>query len=66
MVFTDKEGFKTVDYSRLTPVLVEAIKEQQKIINQLKADAAKNETRMNNLESRMKKLELQSTYKSVK
>ena len=33
MVHTDEEGFKTVDYSRLTPVLVEAIKEQQVMIN---------------------------------
>ncbi len=47
VVFTDKDGFKSVDYSRLTPILVEAIKElnakseaqndsQQKIITQLK------------------------------
>lgn len=27
LVFTDKEGYKSVDYSRLTPLLVEAIKE---------------------------------------
>jgi hypothetical protein len=27
MVFTDEKGFKSVDYARLTPVLVEAIKE---------------------------------------
>ena len=32
MVITDDKGFKSVDYSRLTPVLVEAIKEQQKEI----------------------------------
>jgi len=32
-VFTDKDGYKSVDYSRLTPILVEAIKEQQKIID---------------------------------
>lgn len=35
MVITDKEGYKSVDYSRLTPVLVEAIKEQQKQIKEL-------------------------------
>jgi hypothetical protein len=35
MVFTDEKGFKSVDYSRLTPVLVEAIKEQQKQIKEL-------------------------------
>ncbi|HEX2684654.1 MAG TPA: tail fiber domain-containing protein, partial [Ferruginibacter sp.] len=32
MVFTDEKGYKSVDYSRLTPVLVETIKEQQKQI----------------------------------
>ena len=34
-VATDKEGYKSVDYSRLTPVLVEAIKDQQKMIEEL-------------------------------
>ncbi len=32
MVFTDDAGYKSIDYSRLTPVLVETIKEQQKQI----------------------------------
>ncbi len=35
MVFTDDAGYKSVDYARLTPVLVETIKEQQKQINEL-------------------------------
>ena len=35
VVHTDKDGHKSVDYSKLTPVLVEAIKEQQKIIEEL-------------------------------
>lgn len=38
MVHTDDEGFKTVDYSRLTPVLVEAIKEQQSQIDVLTSE----------------------------
>ena len=33
IVHTDEKGFKTVDYSKLTPVLVEAIKEQQQKID---------------------------------
>ncbi len=33
MVMTDVNGYKSVDYGRLTPVLVEAIKEQQKQID---------------------------------
>ena len=32
MVFTDDTGYKSVDYSRLTPLLVETIKEQHKQI----------------------------------
>ena len=35
IVQTDASGYKAVDYSRLTPVLVEAIKEQQKQIAEL-------------------------------
>ena len=33
IVMTDANGFKSVDYGRLTPVLVEAMKEQQKKID---------------------------------
>ena len=32
IVSTDSEGYKSLNYSRLTPILVEAIKEQQKLI----------------------------------
>ena len=32
LVHTDNDGYKTVDYSRLSPILLEAIKEQQQII----------------------------------
>ena len=35
VVFTDKDGYKSVDYSRLSPVLVEAIKEQQNLIEKM-------------------------------
>ena len=35
MVFTDDKGYKSIDYSRLTPVLVETIKEQQKQITNI-------------------------------
>lgn len=34
VVQTDPDGFKSVDYSRLTPILVEAVKEQQTIIEE--------------------------------
>ena len=32
IVMTDANGYKSVDYGRLTPILVEAVKEQQKQI----------------------------------
>jgi len=35
MVFTEERGYKSIDYSRLTPVLVETIKEQQKQLTEL-------------------------------
>ncbi|MEP7108582.1 MAG: tail fiber domain-containing protein [Ferruginibacter sp.] len=43
MVQTDANGYKANDYSRLTPVLVEAVKEQQKEIDELKAKLEKIE-----------------------
>lgn len=36
VVATDAKGFKSVDYSKLVPVLIEAIKEQQNEIEELK------------------------------
>lgn len=34
VVFTNSEGYKSLNYSRLTPILVEAMKEQQQVIEQ--------------------------------
>ena len=54
VVITDKDGFKSVEYSKLVALLVEALKEQQATIDQLKAanntgqenyKALENETR---------------------
>jgi hypothetical protein len=44
MVFTDENSFKSVDYAKLTPVLVEAIKEQQKEIENLKLKTSRIDT----------------------
>ena len=50
IVNTNKEtGFKSLDYSRITPILVEAIKEQQKMIDNL-------EKKINDLEKKQNKL----------
>ncbi len=50
MVFTDEKGFKSVDYARLTPVLVEAIKE-------LNSKNEKLENKNQKLEGRLDKIE---------
>jgi hypothetical protein len=38
IVATDDNGYKSVDYGKLTPLLVEALKEQQNEINDLKSE----------------------------
>jgi hypothetical protein len=50
MVFTDEKGYKSVDYARLTPVLVEALKELT-----LKNQTLENKNQT--LESRLDKIE---------
>jgi hypothetical protein len=51
MVFTNENGYKSVDYGRLTPVLVEAIKEQQKQIENLESKNKKLENRLDKIEA---------------
>jgi uncharacterized protein YlxW (UPF0749 family) len=55
MVQTDAEGYKSVDYSRMAPVLVEAIKQQQKQIESLKkkVDQLEKSSRKNNSHNRL-------------
>ncbi len=61
VVLTDAEGYKSIDYSKLTPILVESIKEQQKTIDILKAQNIQILELLNFLktdyENRMMKLE---------
>lgn len=38
IVKTDTQGYKSVAYDKLTAILVEALKEQQKEINELRAE----------------------------
>lgn len=51
MVFTDEKGYKSVDYSRLTPVLVEAIKELKMMNDELKNKNQKIESRLERIEA---------------
>jgi hypothetical protein len=49
LVQTDLEGYKSVDYSRMTPLLVEAIKEQQKQIDALQKNDENQQQQINEL-----------------
>ncbi|MCR5887503.1 tail fiber domain-containing protein [Hymenobacter sp. J193] len=67
LVSTDKDGLKAVNYAQLTPVLVEALKEQQRQLEQLRTElsAAQAQLRQQqaqtastaSLETRLKNLE---------
>ena len=63
MVITDKDGYKSVDYSRLTPVLVEAMKElnakneeQEKLIKALQNENMSTAEKMLKLEATLNQL----------
>lgn len=56
IVQTDPNGYKSVDYGRLTPVLVEAMKEQQFEIDSLSKQNEKLEDKIMNLQSEMEEL----------
>ncbi|MES2519455.1 MAG: tail fiber domain-containing protein [Bacteroidota bacterium] len=51
MVITNENGFKSVDYARLTPVLVEAIKELTLRNEQLEVKNQKLESRLDKIET---------------
>ncbi|MBI4649421.1 MAG: tail fiber domain-containing protein, partial [Bacteroidia bacterium] len=48
LIATDANGYKTADYSKITPILIEAIKELQKQIDSLKSE---NQLLKNDVES---------------
>ena len=80
VVMTDKDGYKSVDYSRLTPVLVEAIKElnavignqssvigkQQLAIDNLKAEVDKQQTTNDKLQTEVEKIKQQMNIEAKK
>ncbi len=57
LVNTDNDGYKSVSYEKLTPILIEAIKEQQKEIEQLKKDKAETAELNSDLLNRLEKVE---------
>ncbi len=61
VVRTDEKGYKSVEYSKLVALLIEAVKEQQKIIEQQKAELTflkSDAVRIKKLEGEMNNLKL--------
>ena len=59
LVTTDANGYKAVDYSKLTPILVEAIKELNSQNEQLKSKLKSLESENGVLESKVTSFEIQ-------
>lgn len=57
LVQTDAEGYKSIDYSKLTPILVEAIKELKGENEVLKVDNAKLKTSLEKLDFKVDGIE---------
>jgi len=56
LVFTDIDGYKSVDYSRFTPILLEAMKEQQKLIEQQKTELETQKRMLYQIQNQLDKL----------
>ncbi|MBQ4820679.1 tail fiber domain-containing protein [Aquimarina sp. MMG016] len=57
VVSTDSKGYKSVDYSKLTALLIEGMKEQQQQIQALQTKNSDLETKNDQIESRLSKIE---------
>ncbi|MDH3976173.1 MAG: tail fiber domain-containing protein [Deltaproteobacteria bacterium] len=58
LVYTGKDGYKAVDYARLMPAIVEAIKAQQKEIERLKAENVSLKAKNVTMEDRLAEMEM--------
>jgi hypothetical protein len=57
LVVTDKDGYKSVDYARLSPILLQAIKEQNEIVESQAQKLERLEKENEAILERLKKLE---------
>jgi len=57
LVSNNSNGGQSISYSRFTPVLLEAVKEQQVIINELKAENKELKQKYEEMNKRLEKLE---------
>jgi hypothetical protein len=62
LVATDAEGYKSVQYSHMVPILLEAIKEQQQLINSLEGNVGELSSELkasnNNYTNLLKQMEM--------
>ncbi len=66
VVETDASGYKTVDYSKITPILIEALKEQHALIESLKEEVNAQEATINNLTKVVEKVDrLEAALKAL-
>ena len=56
LVHTDSDGFKSVDYSAITPILIEAMKELKAEKDELKAEKDALEAKVEKLEAQMQQI----------
>ena len=57
LVHSDEKGFRGVDYSKVTPLLVEAIKEQQKLIIKLQNQITEKDNEIASIKEQLEKLD---------
>lgn len=72
LVFTDDRGYKSIEYANVTPILVEAIKEQQRIIDRQGEEIRRHaqsvsqlQATVSALEARLRKLEDSSVVSAL-
>jgi hypothetical protein len=53
LVATDSEGWKSIEYSHLVPILLEAIKEQQELIKDLKTQSSMNQQELESTKAQL-------------
>jgi len=57
VVYTDEKGYKSIDYSKLSALLVDAVQEQQDIINSQRSELLSQREMIDKLNARLEKLE---------
>jgi hypothetical protein len=63
LVSTDQDGYKSVAYANVVPVLVVAIKQQQKQLDAVKAENAQMKALLASLAARLAQLEAKAAMK---